>query len=120
MRKKMTMMTKIGMSNSDSLQKLFNMQKEFQARITGLELPLDSTSWFQYHMTAMIEELGEVLKADKRWKTHRNTRYVPDEKMDEIADCFITLINIAMYSGFDCQQIVQAIENKIIENMNKL
>ena len=38
----------------------------------------------------MTEEMGEVLASDKRWKTHRKERYVREEKLDELADVFIT------------------------------
>ena len=99
---------------------LFDMQSHFQKAITGIDLPCDSPKWFEYHMVAMIEELGEVLKADKRWKTHRNTRFERDEKLDEISDCFITLINIALFSGFSDDDIADAIENKIKANMKRL
>ena len=64
----------------------------------------------------MVEELGEVMKADKRWKTHRNHRYEPDEKLDEIADVFITAMNISIHSGFTAEDIEKAISNKIKEN----
>ena len=73
-----------------------------------------------YHTLAMMEELGEVLKADKRWKTHRNERFVKEEKLDEIADIFITAMNMAMYSGFDDRTVLNAIEKKISENEVRL
>lgn len=110
--------------NGDSLKKIFEEQKEFQRLVLKMrgqedKIPQDSVEWFTYHMLAIQEELGEVIKADKRWKTHRNERYVKEEKLDEIADVFITAINIALYSGFDCEEIREAVLNKISENVKR-
>ena len=68
----------------------------------------------------MVEELGEVVKADKRWKTHRNERYLVEEKLDEIADVFITAMNIAIHSGFSSDDIEKAIMDKIQTNYERL
>lgn len=101
---------------------LYNMQRKFQERVTekSVALPLDDPQMFQYHMTAMTEELGEVLKADKRWKTHRNTAHNPEEKLDEIADCFITMFNVAMWSGYSKDELFEGIFDKIVQNNIRL
>lgn len=101
-------------------QKQINFQREVEEVSSEQKLPKDDPIKFQYHMTAMTEELGEVLKADKRWKTHRNSTYIPKEKLDELSDCFITLMNIAIWSGFTCGDIQDAIEKKIAENNLRL
>ena len=88
-----------------SLLELVEMQKYFQEKVTLRKMPVDDVKWFMYHVCAMQEEVGEVLKADKRWKTHRNTTYIPDEKKDEIADVFITILNIALFSGIDGEEL---------------
>ena len=98
----------------------YGNQSQFQRIITGVECPGDNLSQFSYHIQAMVEELGEVMKADKRWKTHRNHRYEQSEKLDEIADVFITAMNIAIHSGFTADDIEEAISNKIKENYNRL
>ena len=36
-----------------------------------------------------------------------------DAKLEELADCFIELLNIAMFSNFSAKELSQAIENKI-------
>lgn len=106
---------------SGKIDDLFDKQIEFQKQITNLiNLPDDVPQWYSYHMLAMLEELGEILKADKRWKTHRNERYVPSEKLDEIADVFITIMNICIFSNVDSKTLVQAVEKKIEENTKKL
>ena len=95
-------------------------QTKFQKEVTGADCPGDNLNHFCYHVNAMVEELGEVMKADKRWKTHRNVRFEPSEKLDEIADVFITAMNIAIHSGFTSGQIEAAIDNKIRENYYRL
>ncbi len=83
-------------------------------------LPKDDIDWFTYHMRAMVEELGEVTKADKRWKTHRNENFNQAEKVDELADVFITAMNLAIYSGLSGQDVYNAIDRKIAENIKRL
>ena len=108
---------------------LFKQQISFQELVLQeragdgqpiLSLPQDSIYWFSYHIQAMVEELGEVMKADKRWKTHRNGRYELDEKIDEIADVFITAMNIAIFSGVSGEDMAKAISEKILQNTEKL
>lgn len=98
----------------------YDSQIHFQEIITGVKCPGDNLYQFSYHIQAMVEELGEVMKADKRWKTHRNARYEHDEKVDEIADVFITAMNIAIHSGLTADEMEQAIVNKINENYERL
>lgn len=112
-----------------SLQKLYAKQIEFQEEVLEqragegqpvIAIPQDVLQWFSYHVQAMVEELGELMKADKRWKTHRNERYELEEKVDEIADVFITAMNIAIYSGMSGEELEKAVSKKIESNMEKL
>lgn len=109
-----------------TLENIFNHQMLYQHMVlTKIKdetttLPTDNVEWFSYHIQAMVEELGEVMKADKRWKTHRNERYNKDEKKDELADVFITFINLCLFSGFSVEEIKQAIFKKIEENFIRL
>jgi len=104
---------------SGKLENIFYAQSLFQGKVEG-KLPHDDPNKFHYHITSMVEELGEVLKADKRWKTHRNTTYVKQEKLDELADVFITAINLSLWSGIGPEQMFDAIENKIVENNKRI
>ena len=108
------------MSGKTSFKQSYDNQTHFQEQITGAKCPGDNLPQFSYHIQAMVEELGEVMKADKRWKTHRNHRYEPEEKLDEIADVFITAMNIAIHSGFTAETIELAIASKIKENYERL
>ena len=108
--------------------KLYNKQIDFQQMILeekakegkpSFALPQDDIDWFTYHMRAMVEELGEVTKADKRWKTHRNENFKQEEKVDELADVFMTAMNLAIYSGLSGQDVYDAIKRKIKENIKR-
>lgn len=121
------MTKKMMMKMIGNFETLYERQMQFQQFIEGMAagnklpaLPHDNHTLFHYHITAMIEELGEVLKVDKRWKTHRNTNYNKGEKLDEISDCFITLMNVSMWSGYSSNQILEAIEHKIEVNEKRV
>ena len=115
------------MNNLVSFQNLFNRQKANQIRMlqAGMydafksertkTVPVDDVKLMSYHVQQLMSEIGEVLSADKRWKNFRNVVYDADGKLEEIADCFIVLMNVSMFSGFDDDQIVNAIKNKISE-----
>lgn len=76
-------------------------------------VPCDDVSLSSYHIQQLISEIGEVLECDKRWKNYRNDKFDKDAKLEELADCFIELLNIAMFSNFSAKELSQAIENKI-------
>lgn len=113
---------------TDSLSILFDKQKNNQSEMlkNGMydqyvdwvtkndkKLPIDHPQLASYHIQQLISEIGEVLEADKRWKNIRNNKYNKDDKLDEIADCFIVLMNVAMYSGFNGEDLFNAISHKI-------
>lgn len=112
-------------TNEITLQQLFNHQKEnqnamlkngvyneYRQRSTH-SVPVDDVGLASYHIQHLISEVGEVLEADKRWKSHRNDQCDKPKKLDELADCFIVLMNVAMFSGFDENDLVDAIEKKL-------
>lgn len=102
--------------------KLFDRQVQLQSTMVDkgmydgidphLIIPQDVPELSSYHVQQLVSEIGEVLEADKRWKNFRNNKYDPDAKLDEIADCFIVLMNIAMFSGFSASDIYDAIVMK--------
>lgn len=79
----------------------------------GTSLPYDSVQLCSYHVQQLMSEIGEVLDADKRWKNFRNEKYDPDAKLDEIADCMIVLMNIAIFSGFNATDVMSAVNTKL-------
>ena len=116
-----------------SLQNLFNMQKHTQQILlaagkyedyckgsTDMMLPDDSVSLSSYHVQQLVSEIGEILDADKRWKNFRNEKYDKEAKAEEIADCFIVLMNITMFSGIDGDELANAIAKKLYTVRNRV
>ena len=65
-------------------------------------------------MLMQRDDIGEECgKQDKRWKSHRNDKYDKNAKLEELADCFVVLMNIAMFSGFDGDDLANAIQQKL-------
>ena len=105
-----------------TLDKLYSMQIENQSLlidngkydgITSMSLPVDDVHISSYHIQQLVSEIGEVLAADKRWKNIRNDKYDSENKLEEIADCFIVLMNIAIFSGISSKQFEDAIVKKL-------
>ena len=80
-----------------------------------VELPVDDPKLFSYHVQQLMSEIGELLDADKRWKNFRNGKYDKDSKLEEIADCFIVLINICLFSGVSYIELINKVIDKIKE-----
>lgn len=104
---------------SRSMEMVFNMQKEFQ-KMLGNEVPCDNPDMLAHHLLGLVTEIGEVAQADKRWKKNkRNDHYSYDEKLKEIADVFIFLINVCLYSNITSYQLINAVSDKIEENIER-
>ena len=82
----------------------------FDVYIEGL--PVDEPKLASYHIQQLVSEIGEVLDADKRWKNFRNDKYDKNSKLEELADCFIVLMNICMFSGISAEDLEKAIADK--------
>lgn len=82
--------------------------------------PVDDPRLCSYHVQQLVSEIGEVLEADKRWKNFRNDKHDAAAKADEIADCFIVLMNIAMFSGMTGEELYAAVERKIAVVANRI
>ena len=108
------------LSGQQSFQQLYEQQEAFQRAITKIiNMPADNQEWFGYHIKAMVEELGELLSADKRWKTHRNEKYDKENKLEELCDVFITAMNLCIFSGVDANELFEAVKDKIAKNTQK-
>ena len=123
----MTKMTNGKTNNQLTFRDLFDKQRVNQSIMlkAGMydmfksestdSIPVDDVKLMSYHIQQLMSEIGEVLDADKRWKNFRNQKYNEDAKLGEIVDCFIVMMNIAMFSGFDGQQVATAIDRKLDE-----
>ena len=97
--------------NQQKMLKMGNYDN-FKSEETAI-VPCDDVKLFSYHMQQLTSELGEVLQSDKRWKNMRNIEFDKSNKVEEIADCFIVLMNVAMFSGVDSDDMVNSILNKL-------
>ena len=77
-----------------------------------IDIPQDDVGLCSYHVQQLMSEIGELLEADKRWKNFRNKQFDKLAKKEEIADCFIVLMNIAMFSGIDGEEMQRAIRTQ--------
>ena len=78
------------------------------------DVPCDDIKLASYHIQQLVSEIGEVLESDKRWKNYRNDKYDRKHKLEELSDCFIVLMNIAIFSDFSSKELTDAILNKIM------
>lgn len=112
-------------TNAVTLQQLFNTQLVTQDKLISkgvydrykdeqtVTVPVDDVGLASYHIQQLMSEIGEVLDADKRWKSHRNDKCDKQAKLEELADCFVVLMNVAMFSGFDGNDLANAVEQKL-------
>ena len=117
------MMTMSMMMNGKiNFEEIYNKQMQNQNRMlvlglyeneNAVELPFDDVKISSYHIQQLISEIGEVLSADKRWKNFRNEKYDKENKLEEIADCFIVLMNIAMFSGISYDMLIEKLNEKV-------
>lgn len=116
------------MMMNKSFTDFFNDQVTFQKEVNerfgyGVSvenIPEDNIEIAKYHMLALMEETGELVKSDKRWKNYRNTHFDKNNKLEELSDCFITLFNVAMYSGISAEELELALTKKMDENMKRI
>ena len=113
---------------SKSFADFFNDQVTFQKEVNEKfgynakveNIPEDNIEVAKYHMLALMEETGELVKSDKRWKNYRNTHYDKSNKLGELSDGFITLFNVAMYSGISVEELELALTKKMDENIKRI
>ena len=111
------------MSNQvPALSQLFQEQLDFQRILRkddfkGYE---DNPEEMAKSILGLFGEAGEVLQEDQRWKSNgRNTYYDRDAKIKEIADCFIFLLNVCIYSDVTSFELSNAVSEKIKENAKR-
>lgn len=111
-----------------TLEECYDEQVKFQKEVAKKygynvdvkNIPEDNIEVAKYHMLALLEEAGELVKSDKRWKNYRNTYYDKQNKLEELSDCIITLFNVAMFSGISGKELAEALETKMNENYNRI
>lgn len=110
------------MNGKINFEEIYKKQMQNQNRMlvlglyeneNAVEVPFDDVKISSYHIQQLISEIGEVLSADKRWKNFRNEKYDKENKLEEIADCFIVLMNIAMFSGISYDILIEKLNEKV-------
>lgn len=109
--------------NDATFKELYELQRQnqismlkrgmYEEDVDASELPVDNVKLASYHIQQLMSEVGEVLEADKRWKNFRNGKYDKEAKKEEIADCFIVLMNVAMFSGISAEELAEALKSKM-------
>lgn len=105
---------------TDKMKKAFEAQKMFQRRLTGLDEIKDDPEKFSQQIVQLVEELGELLQADKRWREYRGDNFNEVEKEKELADVFIVAMNLAIFSGVSYEKLIGAIKEKIGINFERI
>ena len=111
-----------------TLKDFYNKQVEFQKLVARkypydfavVNIPEDNVQACSYHIQQLISEIGEILSADKRWKNYRNNKHDAENKSEEIADCFIVLMNIAIFSGLSADEFEDIIVSKMNGNFDRI
>lgn len=107
-------------------KEIYTKQIKFQDQVKGTydfkvdKLPDDIVQGFSYNIQHLMSEVGEVLEADKRWKSMRKSKYDREAKVQEICDCFIVLMNVAIYSGVSPEELEDSLLYKLAVNRARL
>lgn len=107
------------MISNYGLYRMFEMQKQLQEYLTGASLPDDRPDLVSYHALGLISELGEVLQTNKNWKPWNIEKpKLPvnmNELRNEMADCWLFLINLTMSLNINSDDILKAFADKYKE-----
>lgn len=107
----------------DTLGKLFELQKKFQARFysDAGNLPKELPEHIPLQITSLIAELGEILEENQKWKSWRknppSVNY--DNLLTEVVDAFHFMINITLFLGFDSHDIYARFLEKNKKNIER-
>ena len=113
---------------SKTLAEFYEDQIAFQSIVTDKygygckveSIPEDNVEVAKYHLLGLTEEVGELVKSDKRWKNFRNTQFDKENKLEEISDCFICLMNVAIFSGISSEELTDALSKKMNDNFKRI
>lgn len=108
---------------NDTLGKLFELQKKLQTRFYNDvdELPKEMPEKIPRQITSLVAELGEILEENQKWKSWRkNPPPVDyDNLLTEVVDAFHFMINIALFLGFDSDDVYNRFIEKNRENIKR-
>jgi NTP pyrophosphatase (non-canonical NTP hydrolase) len=112
------------MNKMDKLEYMFMCQRDLQKHLLGAELPSDRPDLISPYALGLISEIGEVLQADKRWKsgmskTGGDEKYHNHEEvLGELTDCLLYFMNLVMACNISEDELFQSfidVQNKVRE-----
>ena len=102
------------------LKEAYEKQIEFQKLLGFTDIPKDDPEMLIHNLFSMVTEIAEVATEDKRWKKNgRNLFYDRTNKKKEIADVFIFLLNVLIYSNITLEEFTDSVLEKQKENFNR-
>lgn len=102
------------------LKEAYDKQIEFQKLLGFKDIPKDDPEMLIHNLFGMVTEISEVATEDKRWKKNgRNLFYDKINKKKEIADVFIFLLNVLIYSDISIEEFTDSVLEKQKENFNR-
>lgn len=102
------------LENEDRLAELFNLQKVFQKRLNGDELPAMKPDRIPMTVTSIIAEVGEILENQQRWKDWKtNFGNIDYNNLSmEVADMWHFVINLTLFLNMDADDLYQEFTSK--------
>jgi len=94
------------------MKNIFKNQIELQKIAFNKELPKHEPDLVSYFALGLMSEVGEVLQADKTWKPFHKGAVDKNATLEELADCWLFLINLGLAEGFNYKEIKEAISEK--------
>lgn len=111
----------------DWFEEVYEKQTDLQHKISNCSEGDDIRSPVAMYnsATAAMVEIGEMLQEDTRWKktvtgSTRQPVYDRHKVLEELADVFIYLLNVGIYSGFSSKEIETVIDYTINKNIKRL
>ena len=95
-----------------TMREIFEKQIELQKIAFNKVLPNHEPNLVSYFALGLMSEVGEVLQADKTWKPFHKGKYNKIEALEELADCWLFLVNLTLAEGFDERAVLAAISDK--------
>ena len=111
----------------DRLEYIFACQSDLQKELVGCDLPDVRPDLIAPYALGLFSEMGEVLQADKRWKsglskTGGDEKYHNEEEIvGELTDCLLYFVNLCMACNVDHEKLFKSfisVQNKVRKRNN--
>lgn len=96
----------------ETLENIFEKQIALQKIAFNKELPNHEPKLVNYFALGLVGEVGEVLQADKTWKPFNKGTRNEWSTLEELADCWLFLVNLTLAEGYDYRTIKEMVVEK--------